>query len=102
MKRFTTTLCLLCAFVIILCAQTEAEVDSADLQFSENRILSENEFSITTPNNGEHWSIGDEHTILWNPTDAAEKVKIELSLDSGSTWAVLFDSTEISRPDSTE
>ena len=53
MKRFTTILCLLCAFVIILCAQNKAEADSAELQFSVNRFLSENEFSITTPNNGD-------------------------------------------------
>ncbi len=46
---------------------------------------------VTRPNGGEEWEAGSKQNITWNAT-AVNKVKIELTVDKGLTWATLVDS----------
>ncbi len=74
---------------------SDGDVDEADLGAVVDTFFAETEFAVITPNNGENWSIGDEHTIVWNrSTVSAAKVSVELSTDAGTTWSTVMDSTE--------
>lgn len=51
---------------------------------------------VLSPNGGEVWRIGQEHTLTWEVTVPAgetppETVIVEYSLDGGSTWNMLYD-----------
>jgi hypothetical protein len=49
--------------------------------------------TVTSPNGGEEWMVGQVYNVTWTSTDVGTKVKAEYSLDGGSTWNVLDDST---------
>ncbi|MCM8812269.1 MAG: hypothetical protein NC910_04395, partial [Candidatus Omnitrophica bacterium] len=42
--------------------------------------------TVTAPNGSEIWNVGTTHDIEWNHTGNIGTVKIELSIDSGSSW----------------
>ncbi len=41
--------------------------------------------SVTSPNGGENWQVGNNETITWN-SGLVSNVRIDLSTDNGSTW----------------
>ncbi|RPJ42820.1 MAG: hypothetical protein EHM19_09840, partial [Candidatus Latescibacterota bacterium] len=67
-----------------------ADTDTSDAFFS---ILSLPIVTITQPNGGEVWEIGDTNAIAWsNAGEPATAHTIEYSADGGATWAALADS----------
>jgi len=50
------------------------------------------EVSVTSPNGGEAWAIGDSYDITWLATEMTD-VEIELSRNNGSNWSTITSST---------
>jgi hypothetical protein len=48
---------------------------------------------LTSPNGGEVWRSMNTHTITWDASTVASNVKIEYSLNNGSTWSTVTSST---------
>ncbi len=48
--------------------------------------------TVTDPNGGESWIVGDSYNITWN-SDCLDNVKIEYSTDNGSNWTDEITST---------
>jgi len=42
--------------------------------------------SLTSPQGGEHWAVGSQHSITWTSTNLSGNLKIQLSRDGGATW----------------
>jgi RHS repeat-associated protein len=57
--------------------------DVSDAVFS---IELSNSITVTSPNGGEVWEIGSTQTITWASTGTVGPVKIEYSIDRGSSW----------------
>ncbi len=51
--------------------------------------------TVTSPNGGESWAGGSAHTITWSASGVTS-VKVEYSLNGGSTWSTLTSSTSAS------
>lgn len=49
--------------------------------------------TLTSPNGGETWSVGSGHTISWTSTGYIGTVKLEYSLNNGSSWTTIDSST---------
>lgn len=49
--------------------------------------------TVSSPNGGEIWAIGSTHALSWTSSGITGNVRIELSRNGGTTWAVLFAST---------
>jgi hypothetical protein len=49
--------------------------------------------TVTSPNGGEEWMVGQVYDVTWTSSGVSGKVKAEYSLDGGSSWNVLDDST---------
>ena len=47
--------------------------------------------SVQSPNGGEVWAVGETEDITWTCVNVAD-VKIELSIDNGTTWSTIVDS----------
>ena len=45
--------------------------------------------TVTSPNGGEKWTVGDVHNITWTATSNLDSVKIDYSTDTGSTWTAV-------------
>jgi hypothetical protein len=43
-------------------------------------------FTITAPNGGEVWTVGDSQSITWNTAGSVADIKLEYSTDGGSTY----------------
>jgi len=65
--------------------------DTSDALFS---IELSNSITVTSPNGGESWEMGSTQTITWTSTGAVGPVKIEYSIDRGSTWTGIVAPTE--------
>ncbi len=48
--------------------------------------------TVTTPNGGESWMATTKHDIVWTSTGAIQYVKIDYSIDGGSSWSSIYDS----------
>ena len=48
--------------------------------------------SVLAPNGGEIWDLGTAQTIQWSTTGNIAVVRLEISRDNGSTWAVIQES----------
>jgi len=48
--------------------------------------------TITSPNGGENWLVGTNHTITWQ-SNLGGNVEIDLSADGGTSWGILVAST---------
>jgi hypothetical protein len=48
--------------------------------------------TVTAPNGGESWQVGNAQTISWTTTGSIANVKIELSRDGGGSYSTLFNS----------
>jgi hypothetical protein len=53
----------------------------------------EETITVTTPNGGESFFIGTAHLIEWNGTGPVANVKIEYSINNGSSWNTIINST---------
>ncbi len=49
--------------------------------------------TVTSPNGGETWGVGSSHSITWTTTGFVGNVKIEYSINSGSSWMEIVSST---------
>ena len=49
--------------------------------------------TVTSPNGGEVWTAGSSHLITWTSANVTGPVKLEYSLDGGSSWFTLVAST---------
>jgi len=49
--------------------------------------------SVTSPNGGENWRVGEVHDITWTSKNFSGNVKIEYSTNAGSTWNIIIAST---------
>ncbi|MEI7983769.1 MAG: LamG-like jellyroll fold domain-containing protein, partial [Bacteroidota bacterium] len=47
---------------------------------------------VTSPNGDERWKVGDIHQITWTSSSVAN-IKIEYSIDNGTFWATIVEST---------
>jgi hypothetical protein len=63
-------------------------VDFSDAPFS---IVSSQTLTLTSPNGGETWLGGTTHSVVWSSNDIAS-VKLEYSLNNGSTWTAIASS----------
>ncbi|MCF8240048.1 MAG: T9SS type A sorting domain-containing protein [Melioribacteraceae bacterium] len=62
--------------------------DRSDAVFTVGNI------TVTTPNGGEVIQAGLPYTITWSNTASVSDVKIEYSIDSGTSWQTVINSTE--------
>ncbi|MFC2161966.1 SBBP repeat-containing protein, partial [Acidobacteriota bacterium] len=65
-------------------------VDTSDLLFS---IVPESSITLTSPNGGESWLVGSVQNIPWTTTGTVGPIKIEYSMDNGTTWIEIVSST---------
>jgi hypothetical protein len=49
--------------------------------------------TVLSPNGGEHLDVGSDHVISWNSTGTVGEVKIEYSINSGSSWSTIIPGT---------
>jgi len=49
--------------------------------------------TVTSPNGGESWEVGTMQSITWSAAQLSGNVKLELTLNGGSTWSVISLST---------
>ncbi|MCP5045949.1 MAG: hypothetical protein GY940_02185 [bacterium] len=49
--------------------------------------------TVTSPNGGETLTVGDSHTITWSSSGTVGNVKIEYSVNNGSSWSTVTSST---------
>jgi hypothetical protein len=49
--------------------------------------------TVNSPNGGESWEIGSTHDITWTTTGIVNDVVIEYSINSGTSWIEIIDST---------
>ena len=49
--------------------------------------------TVTAPNGGEKWQIGESYNITWTSEKIQGDVKVELSRDNGAAWETLTDAT---------
>jgi len=49
--------------------------------------------TVTYPNGGETWTVGETRTVQWTSQGSVGNVNIDLSTNSGSTWTTLVSNT---------
>ncbi len=58
-----------------------------------NDIYIDDVVTLGSPNGNENWRAGDTYTININKSAMVDKVKLEYSIDNGTTWDVITEST---------
>ena len=74
--------------VKIISISDPAVFDLSDADFT---ICSQ--ITVTAPNGGETWHIGEAYDITWAPSGIGGSVSIEYSTDAGSTWSTVTPDT---------
>jgi acid phosphatase family membrane protein YuiD len=64
---------------------TPTVYDKSDANFT----ISAGTITVTSPNGGETWYIGDSDNITWNSIHVTGNVKISISRDGGTNWSVI-------------
>lgn len=64
----------------------------ADVSYGEFTIY-QPEVTVLSPNGGERWLMGTEQSISWD-IPYGEPVRLEYSVDNGSSWETIYDSTK--------
>ena len=69
---------------------TPTVIDGSNANFQISAGL-----TVTSPNGGENWVMGDSHNITWsnNGVPGAQNVKLEYSTDGGTGWTTITAST---------
>ena len=49
--------------------------------------------TVTSPNGGEYWAVGSTQPITWSTTGAIGNLKIEYSINNGTSWTEIIAST---------
>lgn len=49
--------------------------------------------TVTSPNGGESWTVGNSYSITWTTTGAVGNVNIKYSTNNGSSWTTIISST---------
>ena len=49
--------------------------------------------TVTSPNGGESWTVGSSQTITWSTTGTVGNVQIDYTINNGSSWDSVVDST---------
>ena len=49
--------------------------------------------TVTSPNGSENWQVGSSHEITWTSSGASGNVRIEYSVNNGSSWTGVIAST---------
>lgn len=62
--------------------------DQSDGVFTINEVILE-ELNLTAPNGGETWNSGSLQNIMWTSSGNISQVKIEYSINNGSTWNLI-------------
>ena len=65
----------------------------ADVTDGVFSIVEASSVTLTSPNGGESLEVGASHNITWNTTGMIASIKIEYSIDNGSTWKDIAIST---------
>jgi len=60
--------------------------------YMTNNWLNYSSLTVQTPNGGEVWMVGETEEITWTDVNVYD-VKIELSVDNGSSWSTIAEST---------
>jgi hypothetical protein len=73
-------------------------VDNSSISDTSNSTFSivdpgPSTLTLTSPNGGETWGAGSGHTISWTSTGFIGTVKLEYSLNNGSSWTTIDSST---------
>lgn len=63
-----------------------------DYNYMINNWLNFSSLTLQSPNGGEIWLIGETEEITWTDVNVYD-VKIELSIDNGSSWSTIIEST---------
>jgi hypothetical protein len=73
------------------CLMLVLDVDGIPIDISDAtfQIVEAPQITLTSPNGGEVWRIGEQQTITWTAVNIGAGVKIELSRDGGGAWAIL-------------
>jgi hypothetical protein len=76
-------------------SSTTTRIRVSDAQSSLNILSISDAFStmslsLTSPNGGEKWQAGTSKNITWNASTTISNVKLEYSLDNGSTWTTII------------
>jgi uncharacterized repeat protein (TIGR02543 family) len=69
-----------------------APFDMTDTEFSIVTTTTPS-LTIISPNGGESWRVGTAHTITWVKTGNVPNVKIEYTINGGSSWLVITTTT---------
>jgi hypothetical protein len=79
---------------------TQARIRISNVGFPSNNDVSNSAFTInlptpmlTSPNGGETFRSMNVHNITWDASTVASNVKLEYSLNNGSTWSNIITST---------
>ncbi|MCP4220554.1 MAG: S8 family serine peptidase [bacterium] len=68
----------------------DSPVDTSDALFS---IVPIPAITLTSPNGGREWMVGESRAVTWTSEGAVGDVKIEYSADNGATWMLITAAT---------
>jgi WD40 repeat protein len=71
---------------------SEADGEPSDVSDAVFSIVLPTSITITSPNGGESWEIGTSHNITWTSTGIPGDLKIEYSIDDGTSWTTIVPS----------
>jgi len=67
--------------------------NTGQLLLARSAVAETPTIKVISPNGGESWEQGSSHNIIWTTTGTVGNVKIQYSLDNGSTWTTITSST---------
>ena len=72
---------------------TDTDGSPSDQSNSPFEIGTGPDITVISPNGGEVWDIGTQHTISWSSSGTSGNVRIEYSTNGGSNWTTIVSST---------
>jgi len=82
------------------CVKVMADIEERIIESDETnnlsapQILTPPAITVTSPNGGENWKVGNNQIVTWTSSGTTSgNVKIEYSIDAGSTWSEIISST---------
>ncbi len=76
---------------LVRVSASDSDAGPSDVSDEVFFIVSQISVIVTSPNGGESLTVGSEHEITWTFTgmEEGDNIKIEYSIDSGTTWGVI-------------